>query len=489
MRLLLRFLALPLLLMVPTAAQAAWSKATSKHFIIYSEQSPASLREYAEKLERFDSAVRLSRRMRDPEVGDGNRLTIFAVRDVAAVQALKRRKDEFAAGFYLPRASGSVAVVPRSMPSGRPDTIFFHEYAHHLMLSDIARPMPAWFIEGFAEFMATANVRRDGSVELGLPANHRARTLLSPTAVEMPLADLLAGRQPRNAAERSSQYARSWLLVHFLYFSQARNGQLSAYLDDFARGKSAALAAQAFGDLKQLDREVDSYLRRQRFSYLNLDSSRLSISPVSVTSLSKGDDAAMALQIELQTRVPRNPAEQVARARRLAAQYPSDLLVQMTLAEAEWVNRDYAAAERAADRAVALAPGSAEALVWKGRAILSRAAAGKNEGLFREARSVFNRANRLDVENPEPLLHFYRSFLEQGVRPTSNAVDALHYAAKLAPQDLEVALNSAGQYLRDGKPNEARPLLLLIAQHPHAVTLGPRAAALLEQANRVPTQR
>lgn len=489
MRLLLSLIVLPLLMSVSTTAHAAWSRASSRHFVIYGEQNPSDLKAYAEKLERFDSAVRLSRRMRDPEVGDGNRLTVFVVRDVKAVQDLKRRRDDFAAGFYIPRASGSVAVVPRSVPSGNPDTIFFHEYAHHLMLSDIAKPMPAWFIEGFAEFMATANVRRDGSVELGLPANHRARNLLSPLSVEMPLANILAGRQPRSNAERSSLYARSWLLTHFFYFSQARSGQLSAYLDEFSRGKSAAVAAQAFGELRQLDREVDSYLRKQSFPYLNLDSSRLSITPVSVTPLSKGDDAAMRLHMELQTRVQRNPAEQAAKARQLAARYPSDFLVQITLAEAEWVNRDYAAAERAADTAAALEPRSAEALVWKGRAILSRAASTRSEDLFRDSRSVFNRANRLDVENPEPLLYFYRSFVEQGIRPTENAVDALHYAAKLAPQDLEVALNSAGQYLRDGKRDEARPLLLLIAQHPHAVTLGPRAAALLEQANRAPAPR
>ena len=65
-------------------AHAAWQRASSKHFIIYSDENPNDLRWFADRLERFDSAVRNVRAMSDPTIGDGNRLTVFVVRDAGA---------------------------------------------------------------------------------------------------------------------------------------------------------------------------------------------------------------------------------------------------------------------------------------------------------------------------------------------------------------------------------------------------------------------
>ena len=472
-------------LIVAAAAppQAKWHKATSRHFIIYSDSKPGQLQAFATRLERFDKAMRVARSMNDPEVGDGNRLTVLVVRDVGAVQALKKGLRRGAFGFYQPRASGSVAVVPQSTgPSALDaDTVFFHEYAHHLMLADIKTPMPSWLVEGFAEFMSTARVNPDGSVALGLPANHRAANLLSARAYQMPIADLLAARPARSGGERASLYARGWLVSHYLTFAPQRGGQLQRYLDEYAKGRPAMEAARtAFGDLAVLEREVDRYLARQSFPALTLSASRLPIGPVEVAALGAGGNAAMPLFQRLQARVgDRKGAEDAIAARKLAAAYPRDPLVMMTLAEAEWVAGDYAAAEAAADRAIALDPKSSEALIWKGRAIFSQAEKKLPGATFAKARGWFSRANSLDPENPEPLLYFYRGYVAEHGKPSPNAVAALHYAAELAPQDLELALQSALQHVRDGAPQKARPALIRIAQNPHGGERSAKAAALL----------
>jgi len=204
-------------------------------------------------------------------------------------------------------------------------------------------------------------------------------------------------------------------------------------------------------------------------------------------ALAIGAEAAMPLFMRLQTRVKQDGQRQAAEARRLASASPDDALVMMTLAEAEWVADNFAAAEAAADRAIALQPKSAEALIWKGRSMLSRAEKENKAELFREARLVFGQANRLDPENPEPLLYFHRSYVVQGMPPTTNAVEGLHYAAKLAPQDLGLAMSSATQYLRDGQPAKARPMLVMIAQHPHGDALGDRAEKLVAEIDRKAT--
>ena len=119
-------------LSIGTVCEAAWQRASSAHFVIYADENPAELGSFAQKLEKFDKAVRIVRKMDDPAVGDGNRLTVFVVRSDGDVQRLIHDKTGFIRGFYIPRASGSVAFVPRRSGNGSEwdldaDTVFFHE--------------------------------------------------------------------------------------------------------------------------------------------------------------------------------------------------------------------------------------------------------------------------------------------------------------------------------------------------------------------------
>ena len=158
-----------------STSQAAWHQASSKHFLIYADMPPARLLEFATKLEKFDKAVRVARNSPEMPKSDGNRLTLFVVSSQSALRRLVQDKTGWVAGMYQGRASGSIAFVPRSAGTGELDlsaeAIFFHEYAHHLMFQNLATPVPEWLSEGFAEFMSTAKVERDGSVTLGIPPN------------------------------------------------------------------------------------------------------------------------------------------------------------------------------------------------------------------------------------------------------------------------------------------------------------------------------
>ncbi|WP_118857542.1 DUF1570 domain-containing protein [Sphingomonas mesophila] len=459
---------------------AAWHRASTPHFIIYSEEDPERLKAFAAMLERFDAAVRLARGMKDPPVGDGNRLTVFVVKGLAQIQRLKRGSGRNVAGFYLPRASGSIAVVPRETEGVIPaDVVFQHEYAHHLMFADLSTPIPKWLVEGFAEFYSTANVEADGSVGLGEAATHRKAAFNFKIADALPLSSLFES-ELRSSADVHGFYAKSWLLTHYLTFAPKRRGQLDAYVAEFARGRSSLDAARiAFGDLRALEQDLKDYYRAAKFPYLTLAANRFKPAAVTVERLGPGAEAAMPLYMRLQSRTEGNPADNAAEARALAAAHPFDALVMMTLAEAEWVAKNYKASETAADRAIALQPQSAEAHIWKGRALLSLAEAKAPGITFANARGWFNRANRLDPENPEPLLYYYRTYQLGGTRPTANAIAALHYAAELAPQDLGLRLESARQHLADRQLAKARRMLVPVAYSPHGGRLADEAKRLL----------
>src|SRR5688572_5493776 len=109
--------------LIAVPADAAWHQASSAHFLIYSDESPEKLREFAVRLERFDQAVRALRNMQDLPPSIGNRVTIFVLRDGKAVRELAEDKTGFIAGFYRPSAAGSVAFVPRRLEGAESEDV------------------------------------------------------------------------------------------------------------------------------------------------------------------------------------------------------------------------------------------------------------------------------------------------------------------------------------------------------------------------------
>lgn len=470
-------------LLAAAPASAEWHRASTPHFIIYADDSPDKLKAFAEKLERFDKAVRVTRSMKDPPVGDGNRLTVFVVSSPLEVQKLKRGADNGVTGFYRTRASGSIAVVPRKLSRNSvmtADTIFFHEYAHHLMFQDINTPYPPWLVEGFAEFLGTAEVNPDGSVGLGGAPVHRARSLYRPTN-PLPFSSMLGAEPPRSGPERAALYARGWLLAHYLTFAPKRRGQIEAYLAAMAAGRPPLDAAKmAFGNLAELERETEVYLRADKFAFLTIPPSKLPIGAVTVEPLSPGMIALMPLVMRLKAGTEGDDRAGLAtKFRAAAAPFVADPMVQAWLAEAELEAGDTIAAGAAADRAIAVRPTMVDALIVKGRAILARASGRQPGASFSDARGWLMRANKIDPEDPEPLLLFYQSYRSEKIRPTANAVAALHYAAALAPQDSALRLGNARQFLSDGKPAEARKALVPLAYNPHGGSRAEEARRLI----------
>jgi len=298
---------------------------------------------------------------------------------------------------------------------------------------------------------------------------------------------LLSGHYDKiTGEERESIYGRGWLLAHYLTFEPTRKGQLEAYLAAMARGTDPLAAArQSFGDLSKLQKDLEAYLHRSSLPYLKIPASALHVNPVSVTPLSVGASAVIPLLAEVKNGPSKDEAEGLAtKIQAVETQFQGDPLVEETLSEAELDADQAGAAETAADRALRINPRDTDAMVLKGRAIADRAekATGpERHALFDQARSLFIAANRIDTEDPEPLMEFYRAFVREGVSPTANAIAALHYASDLAPQDPGIRMTSALQYLSEGKVADGRRALAPIAYDPHGGDLAQTARQVLTQ--------
>ena len=96
----------------PMTAAAEWMRAETPHFVVYADAAEPAIRKQATDLELFDAALRRFQRVADSEDARQNKVTVFVLPSLDAVQRLGRQGN--IAGFYQPRVSGSVAFTPRA---------------------------------------------------------------------------------------------------------------------------------------------------------------------------------------------------------------------------------------------------------------------------------------------------------------------------------------------------------------------------------------
>jgi tetratricopeptide (TPR) repeat protein len=478
-----------LILFTSGDALADWHEASSDHFVIYADESEKEIRKYSDRLERYYSAMGVVLPSKKIKHSPSNRVTIYVVRSERIVRKLygSGNDSRYVKGFYLPRAGGSLAIIPPIDVAGsrasESELVLMHEYAHHFMAENTTYLVPRWYSEGFAEYFATARFEKDGAVGLGLPAQHRAYDLFEATEVSIERLFDSKLYESRKSKDYDSFYGRSWLLFHYLFTDAGRREQIADYLNRLNGGEAELPAATAaFGDLKELDKALDRYLKQRKMQYIRVPPDRLTQGQIVVRRMSEAEAASMPIRIRSKRGVDQKiAAEVVLEAREVAGKYPDEPAVQAALAEAEFDAGDDEAAVRAADKALAKAPGNMTALIQKGYALTRMANEAKTAESWQAARRHFVSVNRIENDHPIPLIYYYLSFLEQGKEPTKAALDGLEWALELAPYDGSVRMMVASRQMQDKRFAEAIRTISPLAYNPHMSPDNP-AIALLEKA-------
>ena len=279
--------------------------------------------------------------------------------------------------------------------------MLYHEYAHHFMFQHFSAAYPSWYVEGFAETIATIDLKPDGSFHLGNPPNYRSDAF---DWLNVSVKRMVASNTRPSGETFYGYYVIGWLLNHYLSFEPSRAGQLKKYLRLINRGtKPADAAVEAFGDLDKLNKDILEYKSGQ---LLGADVRIANYSPPQVTMrrLSTDEEAVMKVRMRSKRGVDKKRADDVASdARALAAKFPNSFAAQLVLAEAEldqaeFDPHNYTRAEAAADRALALKPDFIEAMLFKGRVHLEL---GKtDQAHMPNARTWFAKAR--DEDTPVP---------------------------------------------------------------------------------------
>lgn len=471
-------------LAIAAPAHAEWAEAKSKHFTVYGDMKAADLKDRTVKLEMFDAVLRGIFNVKTDD-----HATIYYVASVGEIEKLAGRRG--VGGFYRATAQDSTGFIPEKMPnmpnfvagSMSPERIMYHEYTHHMLLSNIGKSFPAWATEGLAELFMTAKFDEKGNVIIGAP--NPSRTFAIASMSRWSVKQLIEnGTYAPQGEERIELYSRGWALCHYLLVSGKRQGQFFKFIDGINSGLEPLKAGEAaFGNLDKLDQEVERYIRQAQFPSSLFTADKVKApTEVTIRQFNEGEAAIFPHRMVSANGVSEKTAGPLAeRARPVGARFPADAFVQRTMAEIEYDAKNYDAADAAADRALAADPNNIMATVYKGRVAAQRAIKSKDLNQWKEARRWFLKANSLNPDYALPFQLYYDSYVAAGVIPPAGAVTGINRAVYLVPTDYSLRLRAAIASLRAGDIKTARFTLAPFAFNPHGAGADSPVAKLVKE--------
>jgi len=466
-----------LLLSLPaTGARAGeWVRAESERFIVYSDVSAQATERFTRRLETYDRVLRLAMGL-PPEVAPLRKLPIYLTQKPNGLDLVRPGISRDVAGFYMATTEDVFAVAEY----GASDHVLFHEYAHHFMYQNFDASFPGWFVEGFAEYYMTADIRRDG-VDVG--KFNEDRVLWLNHAPWMSLDDLLAQRPRVGARQHDTYYPLAWLVTHWFMNEPSRRPMLVAYLNGLGRGADGAAAMeQAVGmPLPEFKKTLETYLHaRWPFRRVTYDFPEAA---VAITPLPAAADDLILLGQRLKIGVRESQIEQtMADVRAAAALHPGDPMAQLIQGHMEIERGDKALGKTLLLQVLEAQPNNVEALHYL--AVASMTAADEDPDnastLIREARGYLTRAYQIDDANYLTFMLLAQSRDASPGYPNDNDMTTWRLAFNLARQLPSIRLGYASALtLRDRGP-EAIVVLRPLANAPHGGGEADAAQAMID---------
>ena len=473
-----------ILMMAPQARaqDGDWRRAESENFVVYSRGGERALRGVVQNLENFNDLLHDLTGAERPETP--TRLTVYLLRDETALRVVWPTVSENIRGFYTydPESVEAFAIHADAGWEGGAQQILFHEYTHHFMMQYFRTAYPAWYVEGFAEYMSTAEFER-GRTTVGRPSGARAVTLVGSDRMRLLPTEAMLGTMPQDTDERTIFYAQSWLMTHYMFSTEERKRAFNVYMQGVTSGADPIQSFEpAFGvPLEAFSGVLADYMRGA-LPYLAFRNRELAESTITVTPMPRSADDLLLLNARIRRAQGEN-AELVERILQEAAQFPGDAYATQSAAYAE-VWRNPARARELAAPLVEANPQDFEAQYIMGRSYYEEAQAtdGDNEQAMAQARRHFVRAFRANANHVPTLYYYSRTY---NSFPLSDTVlDVLTQAHLLAPQVDEIRFSLAIQLMNAERFEEAAALFRPLAYSPHGGEGAARARRYMEAAQR-----
>ena len=461
------------------ARATEWIRADSDHFTLYSTVGERLTRSYVHKLEAFRTLSNLL--LGAGEGGPQVKFVIYLIKPDEMIN-VRPNFSSHVGGVYFNCGEGTIAYAGDNEANigafeGEDESqiTLFHEYSHYVMFQHARTYYPQWYVEGFAEYMSTADPGK-GTISLGEASKMRTYTLAADRWIGYDKVldpDFgFAGDKQNDQWEIASFYAQSWLLTHYMLSSTNRAQDLNDYFARLAKGEAPLTAWEAATNIpvKELPGILQKYMDHMYF--LKMPVPDYPDTSITVTPLSPELQAFVFDRSLLATCPDHSQGEAIlARLTAQKAALGGNLDFSLTLAHAHLLYGKVEDAEAAVSPLIDAHPDSFEANYLMGRVYMRESQAatdGKDRNdLIDAARGFFITAykiNKLDAPN---LYNLARSFSDKPGFPEQNTLNAANGAHALAPGVAEYAGFDAFANLMNGKRDEAMQLLQPMASNPH----------------------
>jgi tetratricopeptide (TPR) repeat protein len=254
---------------VPGDKPETWIEVTTPHFNVMSNDGEKSARRIADQFERirllYSKALSTGLKL-DP----GIPIFIIAARNEKSLSEIlpefwTEKGHTHPAGIFVAGPEKNYIALRSDAEGEFPYLTVYHEYVHMIVNLNLQH-CPTWANEGFATFLGTATVTSSQG-KLGQPNSSELYLLSQSKLLPLEVLFRVDNRSPyyNEAAKTNIFYAESWALVHYLMLDPARkkDNSLGKYFNLMELGGDPVEAAKAaFGDLGQLQKDLQSYISR-----------------------------------------------------------------------------------------------------------------------------------------------------------------------------------------------------------------------------------
>jgi Tfp pilus assembly protein PilF len=441
------------------ASTPTWVEVQSPHFSLITDAGEKQGRHVLDQLERMRWIFHTL--FPSGNVDPATPITVIAVKnkkDFAALEpeAYLAKGQISLAGLFLSTQDKNFILLRLDAENEQhPFATVYHEYTH-FQLSKASDWLPLWLNEGMAEFFQNTDIH-DKEVQLGEPNFDDIQYLRQNHIIPLPVLFKVDATSPYYHEEQKGSifYAQSWALTHLLEVSDRQNNthRLYDYAQKLSRHEDPVTAGEeAFGDLKQLQKVLESYIAQSQYRYFHVSTMAAPI-----------DDASFKLQTLTQPQADAIRADFLAYNQRtkdaralldsVLQQDPNNVLAHETMGYIEFAAGNREAARKWYEQAVKLDSQSYLAQYYY--AAMSFDAGVKDDA---QIESSLHNAIKLNPQFAPPydlLAVFYGSRNEK----LSEAHILNLQAMALDPGEIRYRINAANILLQEVKPDDALRVL------------------------------
>lgn len=258
------------------ARSDAWIEVRSPHFVVISNGGAKDVTHLADQFERM--RLVFNRAFPTVTVDPAAPIVVIAVKDRKDFQTLEPRaylaKGSLnIAGLFLRTPDKNYVLLRMDAEGDHPYSIVYHEYTH-LLLSHDEEWLPLWLNEGLAQFYENTEIQNK-EAELGRPSLGNLELLRQSSLLPLTTIFTVDRNSPYYHEENKGSmfYAESWALTHYLLIKdfQNKSKMLSTYAALVSSHVDSVTAAtRAFGDLKELQHNLQNYVAQGSFNFVRM---------------------------------------------------------------------------------------------------------------------------------------------------------------------------------------------------------------------------